>query len=64
MHGIHNWTITSLIKLIAHDGTVLTLILSQIAIKGSHKKYYRTITIYLDSLRRNVLKPLDKYIFS
>ena len=64
MRGIHNWTITCLVKLIAHDGAVVTLILSQIAIKGSHKKYYRAITIYPDSLCRNVFKVLDKYVFS
>ena len=64
MRGIHNWTITCLIELIVHDGAVVTLILSQIAIKGSHKKYYRAITIYPDPLCRNVFKELDKYIFS
>ena len=35
MRRIHNLTITCLIKLIAHDGAMVTLILSQIAIKGS-----------------------------
>ena len=64
MRGIHNWTITCLVKLIAHGRAVVTLILSQIAIKGSHKKYYRAITIYPDSLSRNVFKVLNKYIFS
>ena len=65
MHGVHNWKITCLTNLIAHDRSVVTLILSQIAIKGSHKKYYRAITISPDSLsRNNVFKVLDKYVFS
>ena len=64
MRGFYDWTITCLIKLIANDRAVVTLILSQIAIKGSHKKYCRAITIYPDSLCRNVFKVLDKYIFS
>ena len=65
MSGIHNWTITCLIKLIVQDRAVVTLILSQIAIKGFHKRYYRAISIYPDdSLCRNVFKLLYKYIFS
>ena len=64
MRGIHNWTIICLIKLTAHDGAMVTLILSQIAIKGSHKKYYRAITIYPDPLCRNVFDVLDKCISS
>ena len=64
MRGIHNWTITCLVKLIAHDGAMVTLILSQIAIKGSHKKDYHSITNSPDSLGRNVFKVFDRYIFS
>ena len=64
MSGIHNLTITCLRKLISHDGAVVTLILSQKAIKGSHKKDYRAITNSPDSLGRNVVKVFDRYIFS
>ena len=35
MRGIHNRTITCLIKLIARDGAMVTFILSQVAIKSS-----------------------------
>ena len=46
----------------AHGRAVVTLILSQIAIKVAYKTYYRAI--YPDSLGQNVFKVLDKYIFS
>ena len=58
MRGIHNWTIKCLINLIAHGRAVVTLILSQIAIKGSHE-YDRVMIIYPDPLCRNVFKVLD-----
>ena len=64
MRGILNWTITCLIKLIAPDREAVTLILSQIAIKGSHKKDYHSITNSPDSLGRNVFKVFDRYIIS